>query len=184
MICWLVFAGAFFLRKKPEKAPDAVKAPRSWLGIALQGVSYGFVWAMHRTPAFSSFTGDQYWLNIVLQLIAVALSISSVALTMAAIRELGKQWSFEARLVEGHMLITSGPYNLVRHPIYTAMLGKLIATGIVISHWAVLVPAVLVFITGTYIRTRFEEKLLRDAFGQEFERWKARVPGLIPTMRG
>jgi protein-S-isoprenylcysteine O-methyltransferase Ste14 len=184
IICWFVFAGAFLLRKKPAVTKDAVNAPKSWLGIALQGVSYGLVWALHRTPIFSPFVGENYILNIVLQVMAVVFSVSSVLLTMAAIRELGKQWSLEARLVEGHKLVTTGPYNLVRHPIYTAMLGKLIATGIVISHWAVLLVAIAIFLIGTYIRTRFEEGLLADAFGEEFAKWKARVPGLIPFLKG
>jgi len=77
----------------------------------------------------------------------------------------------------------TGPYDLVRHPIYTAMLGKLIATGIVISDWRVVLIAVVVFLIGTFIRTRFEERLLGDAFGEEFSRWKARVPGLIPFVK-
>lgn len=183
IVCWLVFAGAFLLRKKPPAAKDAVKAPKSWLGIILQGVSYGLVWSLHRTPVFSPFAGDNYVLNIVVQVIAMLLSISSVFLTMSAIRELGKQWSLEARLVEGHKLVTTGPYNLVRHPIYTAMLGKLIATGIVISHWAVVLIAVAVFLVGTFIRTRFEERLLGEAFGDEFAKWKAQVPGLIPFLK-
>src|SRR5689334_12323530 len=122
ILCWMVFAAVFLLRKKPEKSPDAVNAPKSWLGIILQGLSYAIVWSLHRTPMFSSFTGDNYTLNIVVQIIAVLFSAGSVFLTMSAIRELGKQWSLEARLVEGHDLVTTGPYNLVRHPIYTAML--------------------------------------------------------------
>ena len=48
----------------------------------------------------------------------------------SAIKELGKQWSFQARLIEDHKLVTSGVYQIVRHPIYAAMLGKLLATGI------------------------------------------------------
>jgi len=183
VMCWFVFAGAFLLRKKPSQAKDAVNAPKSWLGIGLQGVSYGLVWALHRTPMFSPFMDDNYSINIVLQVLAVILSIGSVFLTMSAIRELGKQWSLEARLVEGHKLVTTGPYNLVRHPIYTAMLCKLIATAIIISHWLVLLIAVAVFLAGTLIRTRFEERLLGDAFGEEFAKWRARVPGLIPFVR-
>lgn len=183
IICWFVFAGAFLLRKKPEKAPDAVKAPKSWLGIILQGVSYAFVWALHRGDGLFSPFVPSYAANIAIQIFAAALSVSAVFLTMASIRELGKQWSLEARLVEGHKLVTTGPYDLVRHPIYTAMLAKLIATGIVISHWAVLIGAVAVFLIGTFIRTRFEEKLLSEAFGEKFAEWKARVPGLIPFLK-
>jgi protein-S-isoprenylcysteine O-methyltransferase Ste14 len=180
MVCWFVFAGSFLLRKKPKPARDAVNAPTSWLGIALQGLSYLPVWSLRRTPMFSPFAGDSDVFTIVLQVLAAILSIGSAFLAMSAIRELGKQWSLEARLVEGHNLVTTGPYSLVRHPIYTAMLGMLIATGIVISHWLVLLIAVIVFLIGTFIRTRLEERLLSDAFGSEFEKWKARVPGLIP----
>lgn len=180
MACWFVFAGTFLLRRRSKSARDTVNAPRSWLGLVLQGVSYLPVWTWHRTPMFSPFVSESYSLNIVLQVVAAGLSIGSVFLAMSAVRELGKQWSLEARLVEGHKLVTTGPYNLVRHPIYTAMLGMLIATGIVISLWPVLLIAVAVFLVGTFIRTRFEEKLLGDAFGEEFAEWKRRVPALVP----
>lgn len=182
IVGWFGFATVFLLRKKPATSKDAVKAPKSWLGIALQGLAYFPVWALERRPMFSPFV-DSYAVNIGLQIIAAVLSISCVYLTMSAIKELGKQWSLEARLVEGHDLVTTGPYSLVRHPIYTAMLGKLIATGIVISHWAVLIAAVAVFLIGTFIRTRFEERLLSDAFGDRFAEWRSRVPGLIPFLK-
>jgi protein-S-isoprenylcysteine O-methyltransferase Ste14 len=100
-----------------------------------------------------------------------------------AIKELGKQWSLEARLIEGHKLVSTGVYQIVRHPIYTAMLGMLVATGIVFSHWIALVAAIAVFLIGTRIRTQIEERLLRDAFGREFEDWRAKVPGLVPFVR-
>ncbi|MEO7273432.1 MAG: isoprenylcysteine carboxylmethyltransferase family protein, partial [Vicinamibacterales bacterium] len=45
-------------------------------------------------------------------------------------RRLGVQWSLVARVTDRHELITTGPYAIVRHPIYTAMLGLLIATGL------------------------------------------------------
>ncbi len=182
IVCWFVFAGIFFFRKKPESAPDTEKAPKSFIGIALQGVGFALVWALHRTPMFSPFV-DSYLANIMLQIAAVALSVSAVVLTMSAIRELGKQWSFQARLVEGHKLVTTGVYGTVRHPIYTAMLANLISTGIVLSHWMVVLPAIAIFLGGTFIRTNLEEKLLAGAFGAEFENWRSRVPGLVPFLK-
>src|SRR6478735_1554373 len=181
--CWFIFGGTFLLRKKPPQTKDAVKAPKSWVGIALQGIAYLPVWSMQRRPMFSPFLGDAYELNIVLQIVAATLAIACVILTMAAIKELGKQWSLEARLVEGHDLVTTGPYNLVRQLSYTAMLGKLIATGIVLSIWPVLLSAVVVFLIGTLIRIRFEERLLSGAFGEKFAEWRSRVPGLIPFVK-
>jgi protein-S-isoprenylcysteine O-methyltransferase Ste14 len=182
IICWCLFAGLFMFRKKPEASPDKEKAPRSFLGIALQAVAFALVWALHRSPVFSNFVPDDL-INIVFQLLAAAISITSVLIAMSAIKELGKQWSFQARLIEDHKLVTSGVYSIVRHPIYAAMMGKLIATGIVLSAWYVLLPALLLFLIGTRIRTNLEERLLMGAFGPEFENWRSRVPGLIPFVK-
>ena len=63
-------------------------------------------------------------------IIASALALASGLFAVAAVRRLGAQWSFVARVTESHELITSGPYAIVRHPIYAAMLGLLIATGL------------------------------------------------------
>lgn len=61
---------------------------------------------------------------------AAALSVVSVGFSYAAVHTLGREWSYQARLVEGHRLVIQGPYRIVRHPIYSAMIGKLIAIGI------------------------------------------------------
>jgi len=96
------------------------------------------------------------------------------------VRTLGKQWALAARLVEGHKLITVGPYAYVRNPIYTGMLGILIATGLAMEHWIALIAAIVFFAVGTVIRVRSEEKLLRGAFGEEFEEYARRVPAVLP----
>ncbi len=184
VICmWIVFAGTFLLRKKPESAPDAKRAPASWVGLILQGLGFGIVWAVRRMPFASPFIDEQFAVNIALQTISILLAIWSVWLASSAIRELGKQWSLQARLIEGHKLVTGGVYQIVRHPIYTAMFGMMLATGLVFSHWSALAAAVIVFVIGTRIRTNTEERLLRDAFGKEFEEWKAKVPGFIPFVK-
>ena len=101
---------------------------------------------------------------------------------MSAVKTLGKEWSITARLVEGHKLATSGPYAYVRHPIYTGMLGMLLATGLAISRWTALLVALVVFFVGTMIRIRSEEKLLREAFGKEFDDYARSVRTIIPGL--
>jgi protein-S-isoprenylcysteine O-methyltransferase len=96
------------------------------------------------------------------------------------VRTLGKQWALAARLVEDHKLITEGPYGFVRNPIYTGMLGMLVATGLAMEHWVALDFAVVLFAVGLVIRVRSEEKLLRAAFGEEFEEYAKRVPAVLP----
>jgi protein-S-isoprenylcysteine O-methyltransferase Ste14 len=181
MICWFAFAGIFLLRKKPPSPPDQKREPGSLFGVALQGVSYGIVWGVHRT-AFTSIISGSEPVAIAASVLAIAAAISSVWLIMMAVKTLGKEWSLTARLVEGHKLATSGPYAYVRHPIYTGMLGMLLATGLAISHWAALLAALVIFFIGTIIRVRSEEKLLREAFGEQFENYAQRVPAIVPGL--
>ena len=181
---WFTFAAvflAFLTRRKAPAAPDRKRDPASILGIVLQGVSYAMVWSVPR-PRFTPIAGFGKLFEIATAVLAVVLAISSVGLVSAAVRALDKQWSLAARVLEGHRLITQGPYNVVRNPIYTGMFGMLLATGLAISHWIGLLAAIVVFAVGTAIRVRSEEKLLREAFGQEFEAYARKVPAVVPFL--
>lgn len=147
----------------------------------MQGLSYGIIWGVHR-EAFTPIVSGSEPIAIAASGLAIATAISSVWLIMMALKTLGKEWSLTARLVEGHKLATSGPYAYVRHPIYTGMLGMLLATGLAISHWAALLVALAIFFIGTMIRVRSEEKLLREAFGEQFENYVQRVPAIVPGL--
>jgi protein-S-isoprenylcysteine O-methyltransferase Ste14 len=176
---WITFAGAFLAHKKPAKQEETKRNKRAMLGIVLQSVGYLSVWAIQR-PMFSPIVSMAVALEIVLAVVTVGISAASVWLIMTAVRTLGKQWAYAARLVEGHKLITEGPYRWVRNPIYTGMFGMLLATGLAVSHWVGLLTAIVVFAIGTMIRVRSEEKLLRQAFGQEFENYAREVAAVLP----
>ena len=119
-------------------------------------------------------------LEIALSVLTMVLAVASVWFCGAAVRTLGKQWSLAARVLEGHKLVTEGPYNVVRNPIYTGMFGMLLATSLAVSHWTGLSIAIVIFAIGTFIRVRSEEKLLREAFGAEFDEYARKVPAVIP----
>ena len=107
----------------------------------------------------------------------------SVALAWAATRHLGKQWRYEAALSEDHELIQTGPYRWVRHPIYASMLGMLLATGAAWTWWPMFVAALIVFLAGTEIRVRAEDRLLAERFQESFIAYRSRVPAYIPFLR-
>jgi len=181
MVCWLIFAGIFLFHKKPPKAPERKRERAFILGIVLQGAAYAIVWSVRR-PYFSPVFAMPQSLDIVLGIATLALAVASVWMILSAVRTLGKQWSFAARLVEEHKLITEGPYAVVRNPIYSGMLGMLLATGLAVSHWVALPPALALFAIGTAFRVRSEEKLLREAFGAEFDAYARRVPPVFPRL--
>ncbi|HZU44593.1 MAG TPA: isoprenylcysteine carboxylmethyltransferase family protein [Terriglobales bacterium] len=181
MVCWLIFGLVFLLRRlKPTRGtPEVRRNRRSIVGMVLQGLAYGLIWVRFR-PAVQPIVTMPLWADIVVAAVAVVIAATSIWLVITAVRALGKQWALGARLIQGHELITSGPYALVRNPIYSGMFGMLLATGLVATRWPEFLIAIAIFLLGTVIRVRIEENLLRHAFGAEFDNYAHRVPALIP----
>jgi protein-S-isoprenylcysteine O-methyltransferase Ste14 len=181
VLSWLAFVLTFAFHQKPPSPPDKKRDPGSITGIVFQGLSYAIPWIIRRqwfTPIF----GSNKFSEIALTVLTIVLAAASVWFCGAAVRTLGAQWSLAARVVEGHKLVTQGPYSIVRNPIYTGMFGMLLATGLAVSHWMGLALAVVVFAIGTFIRVRSEERLLRETFGKEFEDYARRVRAVIPLL--
>jgi len=170
----------FFRQAKPARGGETKRAPASQIGIILQMVAYAAVWMLQRRPppAGAPLSAAE----IALDLLAPVLSAGSAWMGLSAVRTLGRQWSYTARLVQDHKLVTDGPYRLVRHPIYTAMFGKLLAANFAFGHWIGLPIGGGIFVIGTMIRIRSEERLLREAFGAEYEAYARRVPAFVPFL--
>ena len=142
-------------------------------------LGFAAAWSLRRTP-FTPIVSAGMPLQVLMALVALALTFAGVWLVSAAVRTLGKQWALVAHVVEDHQLITEGPYRIVRHPIYSGMFMMMIATGLVVGHWIGLVAGVVVFLAGTMWRVRIEEKLLTETFGAAYTAYRLRVPALIP----
>ncbi len=179
LIGWIVF-GAIFLFQNRRSGVRTKKIDRASIGgICWQAVAFASVWSFGRAR-FSAILPLGHWFEIVMAGIVIALIAGSLWITAAARRALGKQWSLQARVLQSHALIRRGPYRFVRHPIYTGMLGMLIATGLAQSHWVGLTAGLFAFALGTLIRVRSEETLLREQFGNEYAHYAAEVPALLP----
>ena len=181
IVCWWLFALTFWLRKRPPRAREAKRDWTSLFGLLLQAAAYCCVWFYPlQRKQFSPLSSGSQVVKWGLAALTAAMAVASVWLVNAAARRLGKQWALAASLVEGHELIQDGPYRFVRNPIYTGMFGMLLATGLAAGRWIPLLVAIVLFIPGTYVRIRSEERLLRQAFGAEFEEYARKVPALIP----
>src|SRR5215831_8584943 len=152
---WAVFTSAFAFRNKGPRTEDEKRDRGSIAGIVMQMAGYALVFSIRRRFA-SPIGGDSIGLNIAAAVITFFVVVSSVWMVTRAVQVLGKHWSLAARVVKGHELIVEGPYRIVRHPIYTGMLGLLIASGLAISRWWAIVAGLAVFVAGTIVRTRIE----------------------------
>ena len=110
-----------------------------------------------------------------------AVQLGFLQLAVWARRHLGRNWSAEVRVALDHELVCSGPYRVLRHPIYTAMLGMFLGTAIATGEvHSVLALAILVL---AYRRkTRLEEEILRETFGAQYDDYRRDTWALVPGL--
>jgi len=93
---------------------------------------------------------------------------------------IGGMYSGYLRLKVGHVLVTDGPYRLIRHPGYAGFI--LMALGLATGYCSVIglaaIPVLL--LPGLAYRMRVEERLLAETFGEEYRRFAGRTKKLIP----
>lgn len=181
MVCWVGFAMILMIGKRQAATMEKMRSAISHVGFLVQGLGYGMLFVFAR-PFFSPFFRMTHIAELILGVVTVGSAVWSVWFCLTAARMLGKQWALVARVVENHELIMQGPYAIVRNPIYLAMFGMLIATGLAVSGWQGLILGAIVFLAGNEIRIRSEERLLRGAFGAKFEEYARRVPAFLPRL--
>jgi protein-S-isoprenylcysteine O-methyltransferase Ste14 len=113
--------------------------------------------------------------------IGAALVAVGLIFTAWARIHLAGNWSGTVTLKQDHTLTRTGPYRLVRHPIYTGLLIAILGSAIATAEWRGLVAFALV--TLSFLRKLIvEERFLTTQFGDAYARYRAEVPALIPWM--
>jgi protein-S-isoprenylcysteine O-methyltransferase Ste14 len=116
--------------------------------------------------------------------ISVLFLVIAGVLSWTSTRALGRQWRLDAGLDADHQLVQSGPYRVVRHPIYTSMFCMLLGTGLLLATpLLLLLPSILLLALGTEIRVRIEDRLLTSRFGDQFRDYRRRVSAYIPYLK-
>ena len=111
--------------------------------------------------------------------VGAVVQAAFMALAIWARIHLGRNWSGEVRIGEGHELIRTGPYRIVRHPIYTGMLGMFAGTALASGQYHALLGQVLLLVA--YLRkTRLEEEILGKTFSSDFEEYRRGTWALVP----
>lgn len=126
------------------------------------------------TRRFLPMSRTLFWLGAMCLLVGLGFSI-------AARIYLGGNWSSTVTVKHDHTLTRTGPYRLVRHPIYAglllAILGGLIARG----EWRDVLALALTFFA--FLRKiQIEERFMRQQFGDAYTRYRQEVAALIPGL--
>jgi protein-S-isoprenylcysteine O-methyltransferase Ste14 len=115
--------------------------------------------------------------------IGLALAVAGVALCVWAKVHLKTNFTVTLGIKQDHALITSGPYALVRHPIYTGFLLQILGGALLYDSGATLLLLFLPFLAFFYWQSVAEEKLLVDRFGDAYHRYRLTTGRLLPRLR-
>jgi protein-S-isoprenylcysteine O-methyltransferase Ste14 len=114
-----------------------------------------------------------------LTLIGIALLLAGLGFAIWARYHIGSNWSGVVTVKQDHALVRSGPYGLVRHPIYTGLLLAIGGTAMTRANAAAIV-AVLLVLFAVLRRVAVEEKWMTETFGAAYDDYRASTPALVP----
>jgi protein-S-isoprenylcysteine O-methyltransferase Ste14 len=142
----------------------------------------GYVLIFMRLPeAGSAFFLPPAW-RPSLGVLGAGLAVAGLAFTCWSRAVLGQYWSGTVALKADHKLIQSGPYRVVRHPLYTGLMTATAGTALALGLWRTLAGAALLWIA-FLSRAHREDALLSRQFGQQFSDYQARSGRLLPRFR-
>jgi protein-S-isoprenylcysteine O-methyltransferase Ste14 len=167
------FAVAIWSRQTAARASFAQEAPYRIVTIIGAALLFG---------AFEFSALPSGWdVNEPLAWAMVALIVAGFAFAWWARLHLGTLWSGTITRKEGHRIVDTGPYALVRHPIYTGLLLAGFATAIARGRWEALLGAFM-FALGCWMKARQEERFLSEELGAEYAAYRKRVRMLVPYL--
>jgi protein-S-isoprenylcysteine O-methyltransferase Ste14 len=109
------------------------------------------------------------------------LAITAAGLVFAVLARLyiGKNWSALIQVKQGHELIQTGLYALVRHPIYSGLMLATLGTAIAYGELSGFLGFIMVVSAWGY-KSRLEESVMAEHFGAQYETYRSNVKGLVP----
>jgi protein-S-isoprenylcysteine O-methyltransferase Ste14 len=113
--------------------------------------------------------------------IGAVLVVVGLLFTVWAREHLGRNWSDVVTIKVDHELVTSGPYRVVRHPIYTGLLVAFLGQALARGEWRGLL-AVALALWAFWRKSQVEERLMREQFGTAYEEYSQRVAALVPLI--
>ena len=117
--------------------------------------------------------------NLTSLAIGLAIQIVGLGFTVWARMVLGANWSGRIATGGNQQLVTAGPYQLVRHPIYSGLLFAVAGTAVIVG----LAKGFLGFafvLAGVVVKIHHEEASVRCHFGSQYEDYARRIPALVP----
>ena len=178
VVPWIVFLIYWIVSAIRTRVTVQTESFASRYAILLIEV-VGFV-LLFRHSAGIGFLGTRFMHRTLASAIAGLILIwMGIGLAIWARYHLAEYWSARITIKEDHELIRTGPYGFVRHPIYTGMLSAILGTAISFGEWRGLLAFALLTVA-LLLKLRREERFMSESFPNDYPRYRAEVPALIP----
>ncbi|MFG1317615.1 protein-S-isoprenylcysteine O-methyltransferase [Xanthobacter autotrophicus] len=178
---WYVLRIPFQRKARRQQVADARhRTARDMTLLTISTLGLGVMPAIYALTSFPRFAS---YVPAVAQVVAgVLVFLAALWLFWRTHRQLGRNWSVTLEIKDKHKLITSGVYERVRHPMYSAFFLWALAQALLLPN-LIAGPAGLVgFGTLFFFRVGREEKMMREAFGAEYEAYEKRTKRVIPGL--
>lgn len=150
------------------------------------GGSFTLLWAVIGISIFFAIYGSRAWpqfgygYSLVTYGLGALLFVVGIVLRWWAIIHLGRFFTVNVAIAKDHVVVSDGPYRLVRHPSYTGALLAFLGLGILVHNWMagllLVVPITAMFLW----RMHIEESALSAALGAAYTDYMARTKRLVP----
>ena len=176
-LCWLVLDNFWRLKARNTRSVATIAHVSMWRKLWLVLRSYGFYYLpLSAVPVLGLRILPQQelfaWLGLSLCLIGVGFAIWSRQV-------LAKSWNVATGVTAHHALIQSGPYAVVRHPIYFGMFLAMLGTALAVGELRAFINLIVSLSEG-WTKLNQEEAILQKEFPDAYAGYQHRVKRLIP----
>lgn len=176
---WIAWALYWLIAAIGTKRTQRREPLRSRLIYMLALLVGGLLIAWHRSP-WGRVLGVHLWPHSALcYFIGLVVLVAGLAFSVWARVHLGRNWSGNVTVKEGHELIRTGPYHYVRHPIYTGILTGVLGTAIC-SGTLRAALGLTIIAAALLVKLRAEERFMRETFPGQYEKYCEETPALVP----
>jgi protein-S-isoprenylcysteine O-methyltransferase Ste14 len=179
-VVWIAFVVYWRIKAAGTKANQRVEPAASGILRALAFVIAIILLSTTLIPL--PWLYRQLWPSGLLAFwIGAAITVGGLLFAIWAPGYLGRNWSSAVTIKQGHELITTGPYALVRHPIYTGILTGFLGSAIARSQVRGVIGFVLIFVV-LWAKLRMEEQWMRSQFGETYATYAQQTTALVPYL--
>jgi protein-S-isoprenylcysteine O-methyltransferase Ste14 len=180
IVAWYVIRHSFERRARRVRVVSGGRSHLDTLGLV------SAVFGMAIVPGFYVITGIPETADYAANAWAVAVGTTILACALWVFRRshkaLGRNWSITLEIRDQHKLVCTGPYSLVRHPMYTAFLLMALGQAFVLANWVAGLSGLVGFAILFFVRVDKEERMMLDNFGPQYRAYMDRTKRLIPYL--